>query len=141
MRDVRVNDTLTIPASEVRVSFARSGGPGGQNVNKVASKVQLRWPLAASQSLSAADRAWLLDKLAARLTGDGELIVVSDLTRDQGRNRADAEAKLAGIVRRALVRPRKRRATRPSKAAKEKRIDQKKARGRIKRARRADDEE
>ena len=135
MPDVRVNDKITIPASELRVSFTRSGGPGGQNVNKVASKVQLRWTPARSVALSAADRSWLLGRLGGKLTGDGDLIVVSDLTRDQGRNRADAEEKLAALVRDALVRPKKRRATRPSKAAKAKRVDEKKARGEIKKVR------
>jgi ribosome-associated protein len=134
--DLRVTDRLTIPVSELRVSFARSGGPGGQNVNKVASKVQLRWAPATSTALSDADRAWLLNKLASKLTSDGDLLVTSDLTRDQGRNRADAEGKLADIVAAALVRPKKRRATKPSKAAKARRIDEKKARGQIKKARR-----
>ena len=133
---MKVNGKITIPASELRVAFARSGGPGGQNVNKVASKVQLRWAPATSGALSAADRDWLLGRLEGRLTGDGDLLVVSDLTRDQGRNRTDAEEKLADLVREALVRPKKRRATRPSKAAKAKRIDEKKARGEIKKTRR-----
>ena len=136
MADLHVNDRITIPAGELRVSFARSGGPGGQNVNKVASKVQLRWTPATSTALPEADRAWLLDKLASKLTSDGDLIVTSDLTRDQGRNRVDAESKLADVVAAALVRPKKRRATRPSKAAKARRIDEKKARGRIKNERR-----
>jgi ribosome-associated protein len=133
--DIRVTDTISIPAGELRVSFVRSGGPGGQNVNKVASKVQLRWAPAASVAFSDADRAWLLKKLASKLTSDGDLIVVSNLTRDQGRNRVDAEAKLAAVLVGALVRPKKRRATRPSQAAKARRIDEKKARGQIKRAR------
>jgi len=138
--DIRVTDTLTIPASELRVSFVRSGGPGGQNVNKVASKVQLRWTPAASSAFSGADRDWLLKKLASKLTVDGDLIVASNLTRDQGRNRVDAEAKLAALIVAALVRPKKRRATRPSKAAKARRIDEKKARGQIKKQRRATDD-
>ena len=134
--DLRITDRITIPASELRVSFARSGGPGGQNVNKVASKVQLRWTPATSTALSEADRAWLLNKWASKLTSDGDLIVTSDLTRDQGRNRVDAEGKLADVIATALVRPKKRRATRPSKAAKARRIDEKKARGQIKKGRR-----
>ena len=135
MGDVRVTDRIAIPASELRVSFVRSGGPGGQNVNKVASKVQLRWTPATSAAFSDADRAWLLNKLASKLTSDGDLIVVSNLTRDQGRNRVDAEAKLAALLVTALVRPKKRRATKPSRAARERRVDEKKARGQIKKAR------
>jgi ribosome-associated protein len=138
--DIRISDTIAIPAAEVRVAFVRSSGPGGQNVNKVASKVQLRWTPATSAALSETDRAWLLTKLASKLTSDGDLIVASGLTRDQGRNRADAEAKLAAMVRAALVRPKKRRATRPSLAAKAQRIDEKKARGRIKKQRRETDD-
>ncbi len=135
MGDVRVTDRIAIPASELRVSFVRSGGPGGQNVNKVASKVQLRWTPATSAAFSDADRAWLLNKLASKLTSDGDLIVVSNLTRDQGRNRVDAEAKLAALLVTALVRPKRRRATKPSRAARERRVDEKKARGQIKKAR------
>jgi len=138
--DIRVTDAIAIPGSELRVSFVRSGGPGGQNVNKVASKVQLRWTPAASSAFSEADRAWLVKKLASKLTVDGDLIVASNLTRDQGRNRVDAEAKLAALIVAALVRPKKRRATRPSKAAKARRIDEKKARGQIKKQRRATDD-
>jgi len=140
MADIRVTDAITIPASELRVSFVRSGGPGGQNVNKVASKVQLRWTPAASSAFSEADRAWVLKKLGSKLTVDGDLIVASNLTRDQGRNRVDAEAKLAALVVAALVRPKKRRATRPSTAAKARRIDEKKARGQIKKQRRSTDD-
>ena len=140
MADIHVTDAIAIPASELRVSFVRSGGPGGQNVNKVASKVQLRWTPAASSAFSDADRDWLLSRLASKLTVDGDLIVASNLTRDQGRNRVDAEAKLAALIVAALVRPKKRRATRPSKAAKARRIDEKKARGQIKKQRRATDD-
>ena len=140
MADIRVTDTIAIPAGELRVSFVRSGGPGGQNVNKVASKVQLRWAPATSTAFSDADRAWLLNKLASKLTSDGDLIVVSNLTRDQGRNRVDAEAKLAALLVAALARPKKRRATRPSQAAKARRIEEKKARGQIKKQRRATDD-
>ena len=140
MPDIRVTDIITIPAAELRVSFVRSGGPGGQNVNKVASKVQLRWTPATSTAFSDADRAWLLKKLASKLTAEGDLIVASNLTRDQGRNRVDAEAKLGAIVAAALVRPKKRRATKPSRAARERRVDEKKARGQIKKGRRLPEE-
>jgi ribosome-associated protein len=135
MPSISDSDRIVIPAAEVRVTFARSGGPGGQNVNKVASKVQLRWTPATTTALSDADRAWVVRRLAGKLTTDGDLIVASDLTRDQGRNRADAETKLAAIVRAALVRPKARRATKPGRAAKARRVDEKKARGRVKQGR------
>jgi ribosome-associated protein len=135
MPAIPVSDRLSIPAGEVRVTFVRSSGPGGQNVNKVASKVQLRWTPATSSALSDADRAWVVRRLAGKLTADGDLIVASDLTRDQGRNRTDAEMKLAAIVRAALVRPKSRRPTRPGRAATERRVDEKKARGRVKQGR------
>lgn len=139
--DIVVSDRIVIPDSELDVSFVRSSGPGGQNVNKVASKVQLRWRPSASAAFSATDRAWVASRLASKLTSDGELIVSSGLTRDQGRNRTDAEGKLADLVRAALVRPRTRRATRPPAAAKARRIEQKKARGEKKKRRRAVDDE
>lgn len=133
--DIVVSARVVIPASEVKASFVRSSGPGGQNVNKVASKVQLRWTPAASVALDDRDRAWVLARLASKLTSEGELIVSSGLTRDQGRNRADAEAKLGEIVRTALLRPKKRRPTTPTAAARARRIDEKKARGETKRRR------
>jgi ribosome-associated protein len=139
MRDIVVTPRLTIPAGELGIAFARSGGPGGQNVNKVASKVDLRWNPGASAALADDDRSWLLSKLANRLTTDGELIVTSTLTRDQVKNRDDAMSKLALIVRAALDRPKARRATRPSRASKRRRIEGKRHRAEIKRNRRSDD--
>jgi len=136
--DVRVNDRVTIPADELSFSFARSGGPGGQNVNKVASKVELRWTPGTTRALTPDDRALVVSKLAPRLTTDGELIVVSSLTRDQIVNRGDAEDKLAAIVRGALFRPKPRKKTKPSRGSKERRLKAKKARSEIKRGRRGE---
>jgi ribosome-associated protein len=133
--DIVVTPRLTIPAGELSVQFARSGGPGGQNVNKVASKVDLRWNVAASTALSDDDRSWLLAKLAKRLTSDGTLIVTSTATRDQIKNRDDAAGKLALIVRAALVRPKPRKATRPSHGAKRRRVADKRHHAEIKRNR------
>lgn len=113
---------LTIPSGELSIAFARSGGSGGQNVNKVSSKVDLRWNVATSAALTDDDRAWLLQQLRSRLTGDGTLIVTSTLTRDQIKNRADAESKLTLIVRAALHRPKTRRPTKVSKGAKRRRV-------------------
>ena len=136
MSDVIVNTRVRIPAEELREAFVRSSGPGGQNVNKVASKVELRWTPSTSSALSFEDKAYLIGKIGGRLTLEGELIITSDRFRDQPRNRADAAAKLAAIVRGALVRPKPRRATKPSRGAKERRIKAKKIRGAIKSARR-----
>ena len=83
MNDLVVTPRLTIPASELEIAFARSGGPGGQNVNKVSSKVDLRWNPRTSAALSEDDRAWVLQKLRSRLTGDGTLIVTSTATNQK----------------------------------------------------------
>ena len=139
MRDIVVSPRLTIPAGELALAFARSGGPGGQNVNKVASKVELRWNPTTSGVLSADDRTWLLSRLANRLTIDGTLIVTSTATRDQIKNRDDAASKLALIVRSALERPKHRKATKPSRASKRRRVEDKRHRAAIKRNRRGDD--
>ena len=132
MSDIVVTPRIRIPGDELTEAFVRSSGPGGQNVNKVASKVELRWTPQTSAALSFDDRAYLLTKLGGRLTLDGELIVTSDKHRDQPRNRADAADKLAMIVRAALARPKPRKKTKPSRRAKERRISAKKRRGEIK---------
>jgi ribosome-associated protein len=128
VEDLPINETLVIPARELRESFARSGGPGGQNVNKVETKAELRWTPGESAALSEANRAWLLRRLASRLTAQGELLITSTRTRDQSRNREDARDKMAELVRRALLRPKRRKKTRPSKGAVEGRLEEKKRR-------------
>ena len=135
MADLVVTPRLTIPAGELAVAFARSGGPGGQNVNKVASKVELRWNPTTSAALTHDDRALLIEKLRSRLTNDGELIVTSTLTRDQIKNRGDAESKLVLIVRSALHRDKPRRETKPSRSSKRRRVADKRHRSEIKRNR------
>ena len=139
MQDIVVTPRLTIPSTELALAFARSGGPGGQNVNKVASKVELRWNPTTSAALSDDDRTWLIARLAKRLTTDGTLIVTSTATRDQIKNRTDAMSKLALIVRAALERPKARKATRPTKGSKVRRVEAKRHRSEIKRNRRGDD--
>ena len=139
MRDIIVTPRLTIPAGELAIAFARSGGPGGQNVNKVSSKAELRWNPATSSALGDDDRTWLLSRLARRLTSDGTLIVTSTATRDQLKNRDDAASKLALIVRSALDRPKTRHATKPSRASKRRRVEDKRHRAAIKKNRRGDD--
>lgn len=135
MQDIVVTPRVTIPAGELAFAFARSGGPGGQNVNKVSSKVELRWNPTTSAALTDDDRAWLVQRLRSRLTSDGTLIVTSTATRDQAKNRDDATSKLALIVRAALDRPRPRRATRPSRAVKRRRLADKRHHAEIKRGR------
>lgn len=139
MTDLVITPWLTIPASELSISFARSGGSGGQNVNKVSSKVDLRWSVQASGVLREDDRAWLLQRLRSKLTGDGTLIVTSTLTRDQLKNRDDAEAKLTLIVRAALDRPKTRRPTKVSKGAKRRRVADKRHHAELKRQRKSVD--
>jgi ribosome-associated protein len=139
MRDLVVTPRLTIPATELALAFARSGGPGGQNVNKVSSKVELRWNPTTSGALTDDDRAWLLSRLGNRLTTDGTLIVTSTATRDQLKNRDDALSKLTLIVRAALDRPKLRRPTKPTRSSKRRRVDDKRHRAQIKRDRRGDD--
>lgn len=141
MSHLVVNSRLTIPAAELQISFARSGGPGGQNVNKVATKVELRWNPAASAVLSDRDRAWLQERLGSRLTAAGELLITSSKTRDQAKNRDDARAKMAAIIRTALQRPKIRRQTRPSRGSVERRLQDKKQRSERKRSRRPPHEE
>ncbi len=138
MRDLRVTQALVIPASELTESFVRSAGPGGQNVNKVSSKVELRWNPASSAALAALserDRTWLLSRLARNLTASGDLVVRSSHTRDQARNRTDARARMADLLRAALRRPRRRIATKPTRGAVERRIQGKKRRAQTKRTR------
>ncbi|HTE54887.1 MAG TPA: alternative ribosome rescue aminoacyl-tRNA hydrolase ArfB [Kofleriaceae bacterium] len=135
MGDLRITHALGIPDAELSESFSRSTGPGGQNVNKVESKVELRWNPATSAVLGDRDRAYLLERLARSLTASGDLIVRSSRTRDQVRNRADARERLAEIVRAALHRPRRRVATRPSRGSVERRIAGKKRRAGVKRVR------
>lgn len=138
MTDLVVTPRLTIPAGELEISFARSGGPGGQNVNKVSSKVDLRWNPTTSTALGEDDRARIVEKLKSRLTNDGVLIVTSTLTRDQIQNREDARSKLALIVKAALDRPKPRKATKPSKGAKRRRIADKRHQAEKKSNRRVD---
>lgn len=130
-----ITPTLTIPDDELQVSFARSSGPGGQNVNKVETQVELRWSLTQSRVLAEVDKAWLVQRLSTRLTSAGELLVTSSLTRSQLQNRLDAAEKMANVIRVALVRPKRRRKTRPSRGSVERRLSEKKRHADTKRSR------
>lgn len=135
--DLSIQPGVVIPARELSERFARSSGAGGQHVNKVSTKVELRWVPGQSEALRAADRRWLLTQLAGRLTTRGELVVTSEKTRDQTRNREDARQKLADLVRRALRRPTRRKATRPGRGARERRLRDKRQQSEKKQQRRA----
>jgi ribosome-associated protein len=136
---LRINDRISIPLSEFRFDVSRSGGPGGQNVNKVNSKVLLRWSPATSPSLPEPVRARLLSALASRLTRDGELLVSSQLTRDQSRNLADCLAKVRELVLASATPPKLRRPSRPTQASRIRRIEDKGRRSAIKQLRRKPD--
>jgi ribosome-associated protein len=128
----RVTDTISIDDSELDESFVLSSGPGGQNVNKVSSAVQLRFDARRSSALPN-DVAIRLMKLAgSRLTKDGVIVIVAQEHRDQSRNRAEARERLFDLIRQAAVKPVVRRATKVPKAQKKKRVEGKKHRGQIK---------
>jgi ribosome-associated protein len=120
---LKVSPDVEIPESDLTVSFIRSAGPGGQNVNKVATAVQLRFALAANETLRADVKARLRALAGKRVTEAGELLIVSRESRSQEQNRRNAEERLIDLVRRALVAPKKRRATKPTRASKERRLE------------------
>ncbi|MBI5500073.1 MAG: aminoacyl-tRNA hydrolase [Deltaproteobacteria bacterium] len=136
-----VSDDVTIPGAELGVVASRSGGPGGQNVNKVASRVTLRWNVLASVALDGAQKQRLAEKLASRLTVGGELVIHADEHRSQHMNRESARARLAALVREALEVLPDRIPTRPTRGAKRRRLAGKKLRAEIKRGRRAPSED
>ncbi len=130
-----IRDTIEIPEHELIERFVRAAGPGGQNVNKVASAVELRFDVARSRALPDAVRARLLARRDRRLTADGVLVIQANRFRDQAKNREDARARLAALVEAAMHVPKRRVATKPTRASKERRIEGKKNRSTIKRTR------
>jgi ribosome-associated protein len=130
--DLPINESLCIPAGELEERFVRSSGPGGQNVNKVSTKVELRFDAANSSVLPADVRGRLLDLAGRRATSEGVVVLEAQAERSRERNREAARERLTELVRQALVRPRKRKATKPTRASKEKRLQEKNQRSRVK---------
>jgi ribosome-associated protein len=135
---VVVSHTLTIPRAELTYRASRAGGAGGQHVNTSSTRIELLWNVRTTQALSEAERERVATKLASRLDGEGFIRIVSSNSRSQGQNRVAAEKRLGVLIRGALVVPKKRRPTKPSKGQKEARLTEKKQRGETKRQRRAD---
>jgi len=130
-----ISRTLSLPETELVERFLRADGPGGQHVNRTESAVELRFDVAGSPSLPAEVRARLLARRDRRLTAEGVLVIQGRRFRDQGRNRDDVRERLAELVRGALAPPKKRVATRPTRASKERRLAGKQQRARIKQTR------
>ncbi len=128
---------LSLPQSELEYRASRSGGPGGQHVNTSSTRIEISWNIAASPSLTSAQRLQLLERLGPRLDSAGQLRLVSSATRSQLRNKEDVTARLQQIVAGALAVRKKRKATKPSRAAKAARLEAKRRRAATKRQRKA----
>ncbi len=130
-----VNHRISIPLKEFEFNYSRSGGPGGQNVNKVNTKVTLHWPVTTSTSVPEDVRTRFIARFGRRINNRGQLVVVSQRFRDQGRNVADCLAKLREMLDGVTTGPKARKKTRPSRASKERRLKAKQRTGEKKRGR------
>jgi ribosome-associated protein len=135
MTTIRITGTITIDESELSESFVRASGPGGQNVNKVSSAVQLRFDARQSPSLPNDVAVRLIRLAGKRATKEGVIVIVAQAHRDQARNRANARERLFALIRHAAVKPKPRRATKVPKSEKRQRLEGKKRRAEIKRHR------
>jgi ribosome-associated protein len=133
---IAITPSLALDESEIQLEFVRAAGPGGQNVNKVATAVQLRFDVRGSPSLPAEVRARLVKLAGRRVSEDGVLVITARRYRSQERNRSDAVQRLVKMIQKAATRPRVRKETRVSLSARAARVDEKKRRGEIKRRRR-----
>lgn len=124
-RSLVINSHVTIPASELELSFARSAGPGGQNVNKVNSKAVLRWKITQTAALQQEVVLRFLSLFPTRVNQRGEVVIASDRSRDQSQNIANCHEVLRDLIKAALVVPRRRKATKPSRGAVERRLQEK----------------
>jgi len=135
-----IDEHVTIPASELAYRASRAGGPGGQHVNTSSTRVEVTWNIRESSALTEALRQRLLRRLASRLDTEGNLRLTSARTRSQARNREDVTERLRALIAKALVPPKPRKRTKPPRASKEKRLQQKKKRAETKALRRPPDE-
>ena len=129
---LQINPAVSIPLAELSYRATRSGGPGGQHVNTSSTRVELWWDVAATPSLTPEQRAWVLSRLATRIANDGRLRLVSSGSRSQLQNKEEVTERFRAILARALLVPKVRRRTKPTKASKERRLKHKKQRGETK---------
>ncbi len=135
MEPLRINARLCLPADELQVSFSRSSGPGGQNVNKVETQVELRFCIERSNTLGEIRKQRLRKSLTSRISSSGDLIVVANSHRERGRNIEEARKRLATLIRGGLQIQKPRKPTKPTRASKRRRLTDKRRRGDLKRSR------
>jgi ribosome-associated protein len=133
---LKINDNVSIPLTEIEISAIRSRGAGGQNVNKVSTAIHIRFDVRASSALSDDDKARVLRLRDQRISKEGIIVIKAQRFRSQDKNRSDALEKLAEMIRKALVEKKPRKPTKPSTRSREKRLDEKTKRGRLKETRR-----
>jgi ribosome-associated protein len=133
---LEVNDSVRIPRAELTYRATRSGGPGGQHVNTSSTRVELAWDVGASPSVGDEQRALIREKLSNRINGEGVLLLAASDHRSQNQNKEAVTERFVELVRQALLVPKKRKKTRPGKAAREARLRAKKHRSEVKRSRR-----
>jgi len=133
--DIIINDTVILPAAELGFTASRASGPGGQHVNTSDTRIQVRWNLENTTALTETQKNRLRRALQSRLTAEGDLILASDTHRSQKRNREEVTQRLVALIRENLVPPKPRRRTKPTRASKERRLEDKKRRSRVKQGR------